>query len=320
MGFLDNSGDIILDAVLTDTGRFRLAKGDGSFKIAKFALGDDEINYSQYDKNNASGSAYYDLNIMQTPVLEAFTNNASSMKSKLMSMTRNNLLYLPVIKLNEVSRINARFEGAGGETFIIAVDQDTVTQIKTDASPGNWTTGCIDGITGGTYSTKILLEQGLDTTEIPDSVALDADLVETQYIVEMDNRFGKIRTIANEGGGAMASPSFIDDDNIASYYFSATQNGDYVYLSWQDKINPNVTSVDPNLKNIRGPKGSRFNFMIASSLDLATSDYLFTTLGGTGFSLNGTEYNFIDSNIRIIGGTTGYTMDVPVRYIKKPAA
>ena len=38
MGFLDNSGDIILDAVLTDTGRFRLAKGDGSFRIVKFAL------------------------------------------------------------------------------------------------------------------------------------------------------------------------------------------------------------------------------------------------------------------------------------------
>ena len=37
MAFLDNSGDIILDAVLTDTGRMRLAKGDGSFNITKFA-------------------------------------------------------------------------------------------------------------------------------------------------------------------------------------------------------------------------------------------------------------------------------------------
>ena len=34
MAFLDNSGDIILDAVLTDTGRMRLSKGDGTFKIA----------------------------------------------------------------------------------------------------------------------------------------------------------------------------------------------------------------------------------------------------------------------------------------------
>ena len=38
MAFLDNSGDIILDAVLTDAGRFRLAKGDGSFKIVNMPL------------------------------------------------------------------------------------------------------------------------------------------------------------------------------------------------------------------------------------------------------------------------------------------
>ena len=78
MAFLDNSGDIILDAVLTDTGRMRLAKGDGSFAITQFALGDDEIDYSLYNKSHASGTAYYDLEILQSPVLEAFTNNDSS--------------------------------------------------------------------------------------------------------------------------------------------------------------------------------------------------------------------------------------------------
>ena len=46
MAFLDNSGDIILDAVLTSEGRRRLARGDGSFSIVKFALGDDEIDYT----------------------------------------------------------------------------------------------------------------------------------------------------------------------------------------------------------------------------------------------------------------------------------
>ena len=46
MGFLDNSGDIILDAVLTDLGRKRLAEGNGSFKVSKYALADDEIDYA----------------------------------------------------------------------------------------------------------------------------------------------------------------------------------------------------------------------------------------------------------------------------------
>ena len=134
----------------------------------------------------------------------------------------------------------------------------------------------------------------------------------------MDNRFGKIRTVANGGGGSIASPSYIDDDNIASYYFSSTRNGDYVLENWSDKINPNVATVDPNLKGIKGPKGTRLRFMIASSLDLSTSSYLFDTLGGTGYTIGSTAYNFIDSNIRVIGGTTGYTIDIPIRYIKKP--
>ena len=85
MAFLDNSGDIILDAVLTDTGRKRLARADGSFRIEKFAFGDEEINYGLYNKDHANGSAYFDLEILQTPILEAFTNNSSLMKSKLMN-------------------------------------------------------------------------------------------------------------------------------------------------------------------------------------------------------------------------------------------
>ncbi|HAI19160.1 MAG TPA: hypothetical protein DCM10_14685, partial [Xanthomarina gelatinilytica] len=61
MSFLDNSGDIILDAVLTDAGRERLARGDGSFKIVKFAFGDDEIDYANYNSTDPRGSAFYDI-------------------------------------------------------------------------------------------------------------------------------------------------------------------------------------------------------------------------------------------------------------------
>ena len=90
MAFLDNSGDIILEVTLTDHGRKILSKGDGSFQITKFAVGDEEIDYSLYNSSHASGSAYYDLDILQTPVFEAFTNNTSLMKSKLISPPRLN--------------------------------------------------------------------------------------------------------------------------------------------------------------------------------------------------------------------------------------
>ena len=60
----------------------------------------DEIDYSLYNKSHPSGSAYYDLTVLQTPILEAFTNNTSTMKSKLLTVARQDLLYLPVIRLN----------------------------------------------------------------------------------------------------------------------------------------------------------------------------------------------------------------------------
>ena len=98
MAFLDNSGDIILDAVLTDAGRQRMARGQ--FNITKFALGDDEINYGNFNSSHPSGSAFHDLEIMQTPILESVTNNTSTMKSRLMTIPRTNILYLPVLIIN----------------------------------------------------------------------------------------------------------------------------------------------------------------------------------------------------------------------------
>ena len=87
MAFLDNSGDIILDAVLTDLGRKRLS--EGNFRITQFALGDDEIDYSLYNKDHPSGSAYYDLEILQTPVFEAFTRTNANINYGLMSYNGN---------------------------------------------------------------------------------------------------------------------------------------------------------------------------------------------------------------------------------------
>mgnify|MGYP003112946760 CR=1 FL=1 len=140
MAFLDNSGDIILDAVLTDTGRLRLAQGDGKFKISKFALGDDEINYALYDKNNPNGSAYYDLQVLQTPVLEAFTNNTSNLKTKLVTMPRTNVLYMPILKLNKNTKLPS--DGNNQQARKSATYRRDGTQVPTFGnSDGTYTAG-----------------------------------------------------------------------------------------------------------------------------------------------------------------------------------
>ena len=311
MAFLDNSGDIILDAVLTDTGRFRLARGDGSFRIAKFAFGDDEINYTLYNKNDSRGSAFYDLEIMQTPILEAFTNNTSLMKSRLVSIDRTNLLYLPILKLNEVTANTARNDSTtqAKNSFIVAVDDDTLNEVGTDIK------GLMFGAAPGDGGQKtIMVDQGLDTNEISPRSDIDVDLLETQYIIEIDNRLGRIV----DGQGAATQPSFIDDDNIASYYFSLQSDRNLIR-----RINNNqAIGEGSNTETIKGPRGSRIRFRIASSIDLQTSDFLFTKLGNTGQSFakatSGTAtVSTIDTHVRITGLTTGYRIDIPVRFIKK---
>ena len=323
MAFLDNSGDIILDAVLTDTGRYRLAKGDGSFKIVKFALGDDEINYGSYNKNNSSGSAYYDLEILQTPILEAFTNNTSTMKSRLISIARTNLLYLPVLKLGG-DALSRTTDGAFNTSFWCAVDQNTAGQenvitglIEKDSgtTDAGDITGRLDGYDPFNSDNYIRVDQGLDTTEISSDYTIDADLTETQYIIEIDNRFGTIVSapglVAGTNTGVAANISFIDDDNIASYYLSINTDTNFI---------ANLPNNAPST-TIQGPRGTKIEFRIQASTDLQTSTYLFTQLGSTlqqaDLAGSTNTYYYIDTIIKVTGATTGYRLDIPVRFLKK---
>ena len=299
MGFLDNSGDIILDAVLTDHGRKLLAKGDGSFQITRFALADDEINYTLYNTSHASGSAYYDIEILQTPVLEAFTDNAGSVKSKLISYGSMNLLYLPVLKINQIEK---KMHASG--SFMIAVDRETEGTANDNAysvaldSAG----GSVDGVLKGeslSGNNFIRMDQGIDSTEISPKQSLDPDLIEDSYIIQIDNRLGKIATIS----GDLVPEDYIDDDNIAFYT---------VDVGMVTQITEDSNS---QMEIIAGPRGTRLEFKIGASIDLNTSTYLFTQLGGTS-TLEGKSVRHIDSVVRVTGMKTGYSIDIPVRFVK----
>jgi hypothetical protein len=307
MAFLDNSGDIILDAVLTDTGRMRLAKGDGSFKIVKFALGDDEINYASYNKDHASGSAYYDLEILQTPVLEAFTDNAISMKSKLISIPRNNLLFLPMLKLNEVYDTSTKRHATG--YFLIAVNDATETYLEVDTA-GVSQDGILMGESPGRGGNRVRVDQGLDTTQISPGRTLDPLLVETQYMIEMDSRLGQI---VSKDDATRASVSFVDDDSMATYYLSRGTDSSFV--------NDITDSSNSAQQTITGPRGTRLVFKVQSSLELNTSDYLFDTIGTTDATIAGNvttvPLKVIATNIRVTGVNTGYRIDIPVKFCKK---
>jgi hypothetical protein len=97
MGYLNNQV-VTVDAILTTKGRELLAKNDGSFRITQFALADDEIDYTLYNPNHPSGSAFYGEAIQNMPLLEAFPQETQIMKYKLATLPRGTAK-LPVLDL-----------------------------------------------------------------------------------------------------------------------------------------------------------------------------------------------------------------------------
>ena len=101
MGYLNNSV-VTVDAVLTKKGRELLARGDGSFRITQFALADDEIDYTLYNPEHPSGSAFYGEAIENMPLLEAFPDESQIMKYKLTTLPRGTAK-LPILEAGYAS-------------------------------------------------------------------------------------------------------------------------------------------------------------------------------------------------------------------------
>lgn len=97
MSFLNNQV-VTIDAVLTKKGRELMARNDGSFQITQFALADDEIDYTLYNPNHPSGSAFFGEAIEKMPLLQAFTDETQNLKYKLVTLPRGTSK-LPVLNL-----------------------------------------------------------------------------------------------------------------------------------------------------------------------------------------------------------------------------
>jgi hypothetical protein len=192
-------------------------------------------------------------------------------------------------------------DNANTNMITVLADENSWNTAASDIT-GNHTDALIVGFDLRLSSDAIVLDQGIESNAIGDGqyVTLDADLVETQYIIEIDNRLGYIADFE----GNAATPSFIDDDSIASYYFSQSTNAEY------------FGTVGSTV--IAGPRGTRLLFLVGPSTDLASSTYLFNQLGGDG-TIDSVNVKQIDTTVRITGATTGYRVDLPIRIVKKNA-
>jgi len=195
-------------------------------------------------------------------------------------------------------------------SFVVAVDTTTEDQL-------NGTQGVAWGVLGG--QSYLRIEQGLDTKEISPAFPLDNDLVENQYIIELDSRLGRI---SDKGGQNILEESFIDDDQVATYFVS-TADPNFVGsidITLPLKVDKTGTEDFTLQTAISGPRGTFLEFSIRASIDLNSSTYLFEKFGTTSATtlagVTATAWAYIDSIIRVTGATTGYRLDIPVRFAK----
>lgn len=200
MAYLDNT-EITVDAILTKKGRQKLASGQ-SLNITKFALGDDEIDYTLYEPAHPKGSAYYDSAIRAIPITEATPDETQVLRYKLVTLPKGTT-QIPLVKLGVPSIGVTQLEGgvallpttspagnaSAGYTMVLA-DQSAGTLTVTR---GATATGTVPVFLGEEVSTTAQVVTGLEFRFTPNpSLTFDVATTITVY--------------GNETGGSQTIP------------------------------------------------------------------------------------------------------------------
>jgi len=327
MAFLDNSGDIILDAVLTDVGRKRLAQGN--FKITKFALGDDEIDYTLFNRDHSSGSAYFDLQIMQTPIFEAFTQTNANINYGLTSHTRTDLLYLQILKANELVSTAAKVTSS---VYYVAANSETATKLKTAFSSSNYVLE-----SSQVSDTAIYVESGLDTTNLTSdssnrsSYIVNTNLLDSAYTIYADSRFvAGLLTAPRAGyfrngtdGTSKISMTPLGTTTATSATAVLDNYNTYSAIGVSNEVTYNSLVDATTISAISGPRGS------ATALNIVVDSEMTSTSTGARsikYDKYGTydqkifggsdKFDYLDTTIYVQGSVTSARLQLPVRIIR----
>ena len=169
MGFLDNSS-ITVDAILTKRGREILSEG-GDLSIVKFALSDEEVDYTLYDVTHPNGTDSYGVVIENMSLLEATPNRAnfrSFLVDQSLAGAKVNIDTLSYSNVNTHSNIalSPKTIGAPAENYTFTIENTNIvkftdnptaktitaasaTLIAQSINPGATTTITVTGLNSG---------------------------------------------------------------------------------------------------------------------------------------------------------------------------
>lgn len=344
MSFLNNAGDIIVDAVLTDVGRKRLAEGNGTFRVAKFALADDEIDYSLYNSANTSGSAFYDLNLMQTPIFEPSTYSNAGLVSKLFSYADQNLLYLPTLLLNQNLNVDGlpsvldtntnAFDLIASDNFANYISSYIGTSNSLLDGRRNITSNVAQSAlfssAGATQITRRFLRVSQGFNNYSANISLGR-LEESSFSVFVNRLFLQVtdKNLQKSAEPIISTNVFSRTQAADVYNLSVSLNPTYFgdILTYNDGTQPRLaTSLNAsNLSQV----GKELQFSLRLSDDLASNpSYYFSTYGrlvgspssqtvaGKTVTSSDNVYE-ISTIVRVMGNNYGFSVDIPVKLYYK---
>lgn len=182
MAFKNTSGTIIIDAVLTDIGRKKLARGN--FNVTKFALGDDEIDYATFEPSEAFDSGYYPP-LTGSEIFEAYGNKNKNIQFGLLSKDESAIqndnwqknhawiLHMPILKINDKIQVVPETKD---DFYCIAVNEETTEKINEIFS------GTFKFLSENSVDrNKIVVESGLDLVPALDDGDPPPDISPSNY-------------------------------------------------------------------------------------------------------------------------------------------
>lgn len=183
MGFLDHStNNIIVDAVLTDRGREKLAQGNKvSEFIVYYGFADDEIDYTLVKKyGTIVGKEKIEKN---TPIFEASTDSETAVRYML-STSSNPLVAQPTLELVSTQGTITKSKGSSlnismtdTEQILDAVAYDVVYDPRYIVFSGNFETYQLKQ----GKRTKIVVEAGREDVSLEFKLGLEGEKVLKEF-------------------------------------------------------------------------------------------------------------------------------------------
>jgi hypothetical protein len=279
MAFIKTSDSILIKATLTEKGKKLMARG--KFKIAKFALADDEVDYRLYNIESAT-TADYEPALKNTKIIEALKDSNNNLQFGLNSYD-SGVLYL---REDQLAILDSLVPHAFVEYLPILVKNEktayapTLRNDKYYVSINNETTKILnDNLTNFKFlevndfdKIKIVIESGIDLPTDIDSSPLSMHptlsnredsiikkfLLDQNFLVYADNRlisgisgmqqtsqfenYGDTEKIINFNTALELSPP-VSLESTFDYYATYLASG-IPNMIIQDEANPYTMSED----------------------------------------------------------------------------